>query len=458
MTNFEKPLAHALQNRLNVMLIGKHGVGKTAIVKKTFEDAGLNWKYFSASTMDPWVDFIGVPKEKTDPNTGETYLDLVRPQAIANDEVEAIFFDELNRSHKKIRNAIMELIQFGSINGKQFPNLKVIWAAINPDDDEEMSYDVEKMDPAQMDRFQVQIEVPYKPDMRYFREKYGDMGESAVLWWNEQATATKDAVSPRRLDYAVNMVASGGDVRYVFNSRTVNVSQFLAYITRGNPEKDLEALATQSESEKREFFADHNNLSRVMSSIVKSPERIKQWVQYFPEEEILASCKTNKRKGNKIANYIASNPGEFPQLEDTLRNNPEAYSREIVSSFVRHKVTQQAGKQESKNDSVLEKFKADMSTDHANDSDVGFMIGNGVKRLNDGLNIGETAQFMTRTKFKNYLVKGGTEIRDMMREMGIMRFTYKNDQSAVATAIRYEVSTWGLEMTATGAETVSYTL
>jgi hypothetical protein len=46
----------------------------------------------------------------------------------------------------------------------------------------------------------------------------------------------------------------------------------------------------------------------------------------------------------------------------------------------------------------------------------------------------------------------------MMREMGIMRFTYKNDQSAVATAIRYEVSTWGLEMTATGAETVSYTL
>jgi hypothetical protein len=254
------------------------------------------------------------------------------------------------------------------------------------------------------------------------------------------------------------MVASGGDVRYVFNSRTVNVSQFLAYITRGNPEKDLEALETQSEQEKREFFADHNNLSRVMSSIVKSPERIKQWVQYFPEEEILASCKTNKRKGNKIANYIASNPGEFPQLEDTLRNNPEAYSREIVSSFVRHKVTQQAGKQESKNDSVREKFKADMSTYHGNDSDVGFMIGNGVKRLNDGLNIGETAQFMTRTKFKNYLVKGGTEIRDMMREMGIMRFTYKNDQSAVATAIRYEVSTWGLEMTATGAETVSYTL
>lgn len=28
----------------------------------------------------------------------------------------------------------MELIQFKSINGKKFNNLKVIWAAINPDD------------------------------------------------------------------------------------------------------------------------------------------------------------------------------------------------------------------------------------------------------------------------------------------------------------------------------------
>lgn len=450
MTNFEKPLAHALQNRLNVMLIGKHGVGKTAIVKKTFEDAGLNWKYFSASTMDPWVDFIGVPKEKTDPNTGETYLDLVRPQAIANDEVEAIFFDELNRSHKKIRNAIMELIQFGSINGKQFPNLKVIWAAINPDDDEEMSYDVEKMDPAQMDRFQVQIEVPYKPDMRYFREKYGDMGESAVLWWNEQATATKDAVSPRRLDYAVNMVASGGDVRYVFNNRTVNVSQFLAYITRGNPEKDLEALATQSDSEKREFFADHNNLSRVMSSIVKSPERIKQWVRFFPEEEILASCKTSKRKGNKIANYIASNPGEFPKIEETLRANPEAYSREIVSSFVRHKVTKQAGKTQPKNDMSLflriqEKFKADMTDLRSGEGDVE------LERAGS-----YAPRFMSRTKFKNYVTKHGYDIKEMMQDMCVVRFTVKIDQSTVANDIRCEVNSWGLAMTESGSGTVSY--
>jgi len=454
MTNFEKPLAHALKNRLNVMLIGKHGVGKTAIVKKTFEDAGLNWKYFSASTMDPWVDFIGVPKEKTDPKTGEAYLDLIRPQAIANDEVEAIFFDELNRSHKKIRNAIMELIQFGSINGKQFPNLKVIWAAINPDDDEDMSYDVEKMDPAQMDRFQVQIEVPYKPDMRYFREKYGDMGESAVLWWNEQATATKDVVSPRRLDYAVNMVTSQGDVRYVFNSRKVNVSEFCTYIARGNPERDLEALETQSEQEKREFFADHNNLSRVVSSIVKDKARIKKWIHYFPEEEILANCKADhNRKGSKIVTYIADNPGDFPELQETFCRNPDAYNREVVSRFVRHRIMQEqasTSEKNPKNAGVQEKFSNDMEDFSRNDSDVGFCFD------------GETmkSRFMSRTKFKNYIVKGGIDIMEVMRNMNISRFTCKNDESSVSTAIRHEINNWGLEVTGTDLtrDTTSYTL
>ena len=43
--------------------------------------------------------------------------------------------DEFSRAHKKVRNAVMELIQFKSINGRKFKNLKIVWAAINPDDD-----------------------------------------------------------------------------------------------------------------------------------------------------------------------------------------------------------------------------------------------------------------------------------------------------------------------------------
>lgn len=107
-----------VENNMNVLLKAKHGVGKTHIITDTFKRHNLNYLYFSGSTMDPWVDFVGVPKEFTDEN-GVTFLDLVRPKSFAYDDVQAIFIDELNRSPAKVRNAIMELLQFKSINGKK---------------------------------------------------------------------------------------------------------------------------------------------------------------------------------------------------------------------------------------------------------------------------------------------------------------------------------------------------
>jgi len=153
-SNLATDLEFALQNNLNVLLVGKHGVGKTSTVLDVFEKNKINYLYFSAPTMDPWVDFVGVPKEKQDDN-GKSYLDLVRPKAFQDDSVEAIFLDEYNRSPKKVRNAVMELIQFKSINGKKFNNLKVIWAAVNPSEEDDTNYDIEEIDPAQLDRFEI---------------------------------------------------------------------------------------------------------------------------------------------------------------------------------------------------------------------------------------------------------------------------------------------------------------
>ena len=161
----KQKMDHWIETNRNVLFCGRHGVGKTACIIESFDRNNLNWKYFSAATMDPWVDFIGCPKEKVE--DGKSYLELIRPKEFQNDEIEAIFFDEYNRSHKKVRNAVMELIQFKSINGRKFENLRFIWAAINPEDEDE--YDVEALDPAQKDRFHVHVEVPYKPDLVYFK-------------------------------------------------------------------------------------------------------------------------------------------------------------------------------------------------------------------------------------------------------------------------------------------------
>jgi hypothetical protein len=85
-----------IKNQYNVLMTGKHGVGKTSLILEAFNRHNLKWVYFSAATMDPWVDLIGVPKEKIDAN-GNTYLDLVRPKAFQDNEVEAIFMDEFKK-------------------------------------------------------------------------------------------------------------------------------------------------------------------------------------------------------------------------------------------------------------------------------------------------------------------------------------------------------------------------
>ena len=191
-----------LDLNFNVLFIGLHGTGKTTVVTDVMtEKFGDRWKYFSASTLDPWVDFVGVPKVIDEP-TGPV-LDLVRPRFIQNDEVEAIVFDEFNRAPDKIINAVMELIQFKSINGHKLKNLKVIWAMINPEDDDD-TYSVNHLDPAQLDRFQVHYQVPYKIDSDYFNAKYPTIGPIFVQWWKDLPGDIQKMVSPRRVDYAAD--------------------------------------------------------------------------------------------------------------------------------------------------------------------------------------------------------------------------------------------------------------
>lgn len=366
-----------VKHNKNVLFIGKHGVGKTAMVKDTFNRHNLNWRYFSASTMDPWVDFIGVPREKTENKVPEqfeiikelanldfnlayewvqsnwklaadsakrvvdhavkreqglTYLDLVRPQTFAAGEVEALFFDEYNRSPKKVRNAVMELIQFKSINGMKFPNLRIVWAAINPDDDDSETYDVEKLDPAQADRYHVTVEVPYRPNAEWFRTEYGQrIGDASIQWWEELPEEEKNRISPRRLQYALDTYRQRGDMRDMLPC-TTNVSKLTTMLNTGPVTEKLEALMVSGDvAEARSFLQNENNYASAMKYIPKSESLIAYFLPLLPKEKLAVLMNDE----DKMANYILQNSDKTPIFRSVCREIMDANSNARLAKKIR---------------------------------------------------------------------------------------------------------------------------
>ena len=312
-----------IKNNLNVLFVGRQGVGKTTRVLQAFERAGLSYRYFSGSTMDPWVDFIGVPK-----SNGQ-YLEFILPKGFQDDSIQAIFMDEFNRSHKKIRNAVMELIQFKSINGRPFKSLKMVWAAINPEDDDE--FQVEPLDPAQKDRFHVHIHMPYEPSKSYFNEKYGlETTKSALHWWKELNEEQKKLVSPRRLDYALEInEMPEGDMHDVLPPNC-NVSK-LASILKSGPINDRLAklFKNKNHDETQKFLNQENNFAAahkfLLTTGVPSGKNASEWLNFFLPTLTSEKLTCIVADHDKTLSFILENIDRHEQYRNVVQSVLEAH-------------------------------------------------------------------------------------------------------------------------------------
>lgn len=318
-----------IQHGYNVLFVGKHGVGKTSIIKEAFERAGLRWRILNAATLDPWVDFIGVPREQKAAD-GTPYLELVRPLEFQKDEVDAIFIDEFNRGGKKVRNAVMELIQFKTVNGKPYHNLKVVWVACNPSDTDD--YDTEKLDLAQEDRFQIKVNIPYEPCIDFFQRKYGEVrGRAAVAWWKDLSSKEQDVVSPRRLDYAIDVFQNGGDVRDVVPAEC-NCSKLLFVLKEGPVyDKLTKFLEDKSYSEAQEFLLNENSYAATEKWITDTPERLSFFVPLLADEKV--SVLVAKEK--KVRDFVISNCLKLDKFKHLLKNIVAANQNESLIKSIR---------------------------------------------------------------------------------------------------------------------------
>lgn len=314
-------LQNFIRRNRNVLFIGKHGVGKTTLIMEAFKAENLTYKIFNAATMDPFTDFIGIPREQTD--SSGSYLEYVKPKDFRDGNVQAIFFDEVNRGHKAVTNQILELVQFRTLNGVPMPNLRFVWAAMNPGEDSlsDVTYDVEPFDQAKMDRFHYIINLPYEPNKDYLVEKYGTHNAKvAIEWWSKLSPDLKNLVSPRRLSYVLDEFAAGGDVTCML-PMSANPKQLLTLLESGSVDdkfkKLVKGLTINSTKEERKeltkFLSDPALFDQVKKDLI--PKYIEGSAKCMSEERLFELISSS----TKVKNFVVSNPKEFKKELQTLR-------------------------------------------------------------------------------------------------------------------------------------------
>ena len=137
----------------NIMLVGKHGIGKSQIIESYFVKQGKKVVTLFLGQMSDPGDLIGLPV--IDETTRKT--DFRPPWWFPeNSEAIVLFLDELNRARPEILQCVMDLTLNKRLNGKDLPKGSRIITAVN--DGEE--YQLTDLDPALISRFNIYNFVP----------------------------------------------------------------------------------------------------------------------------------------------------------------------------------------------------------------------------------------------------------------------------------------------------------
>ena len=110
-----------------VLLIGRHGTAKTLLARRLAQALQLNFIAYDASKA-LFDDVVGFPNPKS---LAEGKVDYI-PTPISIWDKEFILIDEISRATPSMQNKWLEIIRSRQLMGKPIPNLKYVFAAMNP--------------------------------------------------------------------------------------------------------------------------------------------------------------------------------------------------------------------------------------------------------------------------------------------------------------------------------------
>ena len=150
----------------NIMLTGRHGIGKSQILTKYFESKGMRVVALFLGQMSDPGDLLGLPNK--DEATGKTTF--MPPYWFPVDgRPIVLFLDELNRARPEILQTVMDLVLNRKLAGRPLPEGSRIISACNDGDE----YQLTDLDPALVSRFNIYTFRPSAEEWLLWAEREG---------------------------------------------------------------------------------------------------------------------------------------------------------------------------------------------------------------------------------------------------------------------------------------------
>ncbi len=150
----------------NILLVGRHGIGKSSIVTNWFTSQGLPVVTLFLGQMSDPGDLIGLPRINEESDKTE----FIPPYWFPTDgKPIVLFLDELNRARQELLQSVMDLVLNRRLAGRQLPEGSRVISAVNGGDE----YQVGELDPALVSRFNVYDFRPSKSDWLTWAHKEG---------------------------------------------------------------------------------------------------------------------------------------------------------------------------------------------------------------------------------------------------------------------------------------------
>ncbi|MBQ9576596.1 MAG: AAA family ATPase [Muribaculaceae bacterium] len=172
-----KTILETTPSTQNILLVGKHGIGKSEIITRHFEDQGIPVIALFLGQMSDPGDLIGLPNK--DEKTGKT--EFMPPYWFPMDDKPVVLFlDEMNRARPEILQSVMDLSLNRKLAGRSLPPGSRVIAAVN--DGEE--YQLTDLDPALVSRFNVYFFSPTVGEWLFWAKQH-DVDQRVITFIEE---------------------------------------------------------------------------------------------------------------------------------------------------------------------------------------------------------------------------------------------------------------------------------